>query len=221
MHEFRGAVFDLDGVLVDTALYHYLAWKDLAAELRIPFSPSDNERLKGVSRMESLSIILSLAVPGSPADRQYSEEEKEILADRKNRIYVEKIAAAENLCPLPGVLETLRRIREIGVRTAIGSSSRNAPLIMERLGIGNCFDAIVDGRHISRTKPHPEVFLAAAGKLSLEPGDCVVFEDSAAGIAAAKSAGMYSVGIGKRENLLRADRIMPFLDPDQIFPLFS
>ncbi len=220
MEKYIGAIFDLDGVLVDTANFHFLAWKDLADQLEIPFDSGDNERLKGVSRMDCLSILLSLAVPGSKSDREFSFTEQQEFADRKNSLYVEKIRTSKDLQPLPGVTGTLRGLRKAGIRTAIASSSKNAPLIVERLGLTSEFDAIVDGRHIVNSKPDPEVFLLAAQKIDIPPERCIVFEDSAAGIIAAEKAGMYAVGIGHPENLTGADLVLPGMEPDRILRLF-
>jgi len=221
MNKYIGAIFDLDGVLVDTAIFHYMAWEKIAQELKIPFTKHDNERLKGVSRMESLDILLSLAVPGTSGCRKYSEKECRLLSERKNKLYVDMIRQSQNLLLLPGSLDTLRGLRQLDIRIALGSSSKNAPLILERLGIADYFDAVVDGRHVARTKPDPEVFLLAAGQLSAPPEMCIVFEDSAAGIKAAVSAGMYAVGIGSPGNLPGADLVMPELKPDQILELFG
>jgi len=221
MSKYIGAIFDLDGVLVDTAIFHYMAWRKIADDLKIPFDFRDNERLKGVSRMESMSIILSLAENNTPSARLFDEREKEELSDRKNKIYVEMIQACSNLDLLPGAMDTLCRLRQKGIKIALGSSSKNAPLIIERLGIKDFFDAVIDGRHVINTKPNPEVFLLAAKKLGVAPENCVVFEDSAAGIQAARRAGMYSVGIGLSENLLDADLIFPRMFPLQILELFE
>jgi len=216
-----GAIFDLDGVLVDTAIFHYMAWKEIADELQIPFSDKDNERLKGVSRRESLSILLSLALKGSINDRVFSKEERLMLSERKNNIYVDKLKDAVHLTALPGVLDTLSLLQQKGIKTAIGSSSKNAQLIIGNLGLTGHFDAVVDGRHVRNTKPDPEVFMLAARELGLLPCRCIVFEDAAAGVEAAKSAGMYCVGIGLPENLKNADSVMPGMEPARILDLFS
>jgi len=221
MQNYTGAIFDLDGVLVDTAIFHFMAWQELANDLGIPFTFQDNERLKGISRMESLAILLSLAVPGSKSDRVYEEDERRKLADRKNSIYVEKIHGAADMVLLPGVKDTLYGLRQMHIRTAVGSSSKNAPLIIEKLGAAGAFDAIVDGLQITHSKPDPEVFLLAAKKIAVEPGRCVVIEDASAGIEAAKRAGMYAVGIGLAQNLPGADMVMPQMNPDQVLALFA
>lgn len=198
-----GFLFDLDGVLVDTAKYHYLAWKRLADELNIPFDEKDNERLKGVSRMASLEIILELG------HREMSPAEKEACCTSKNQWYVEYISRLKKEELLPGVEDFLRSAREAGVGIALGSASKNSPLILERLGITPLFDAIVDGTRVHRAKPDPEVFLTGASDLKLPPEHCVVFEDAAAGIEAAHRGGMHAVGIGDPEILAAADIILP------------
>ncbi|MEI8198642.1 MAG: beta-phosphoglucomutase [Eubacteriales bacterium] len=221
MSKYIGAIFDLDGVLVDTAVFHYLAWRELADELMIPFDYQDNERLKGVSRMESLSIILSLALPGTASFRLFDERERSLLAERKNKLYVDMIQNSSNMALLPGTRNTLQQLRRKGIRIALGSSSKNAPLIIDRLGITEYFDVIIDGRHVSKSKPDPEVFLLAAQKMMIDPGSCIVFEDSAAGLKAARSAGMFAVGIGLPENLTDAEFVIPGMQPDQIISLFD
>lgn len=201
----RGALFDLDGVLVDTARQHYLAWRRLAAELGFAFTAADNERLKGVSRARSLEILLELGgvTAGDALKREWM--------DRKNRWYVEQISGLTPADLLPGARDYLRELRARGKRVALGSASRNAPLILERLGIAGLFDAVVDGNKVTQAKPDPEVFVRAAAELGLAPGDCVVFEDSVAGIAAARRAGMQVVGIGEPAVLGDADLVVPGL----------
>jgi beta-phosphoglucomutase len=197
-----GAIFDLDGVIVDTAKYHYLAWKRLAQELGFEFKESDNERLKGVSRMKSLEILLELG------GLSFSNDEKLLLADKKNNWYVEYISAIDESEILKGAKEYLLKLKNSGIKIALGSASKNAPAILNRLKITNLFDSIVDGNKVSKAKPDPEVFLIAAKELGLEPHECVVFEDAEAGITAAKAAGMRTVGIGNRELLMEADIVV-------------
>jgi len=221
MSKYIGAIFDLDGVLVDTAIFHYMAWREIADDLGISFNYQDNERLKGVSRMESMSIILSLAGSGTLSDRIFDESERQMLSERKNKIYVEMIEHSNNMAMLPGARDTLQRLHDKGIRIALGSSSKNASLIVDRLGIVEYFDAIIDGRHVSNSKPDPEVFLLAARKMDISPDRCIVFEDSAAGIKAAQSAGMLSIGIGLPENLNGAGIVVPGLNPDQVLCLFD
>lgn len=202
LNHLKGAIFDLDGVIVDTAKYHYLAWKEMAEELGIEFTERDNERLKGVSRMRSLGIVLEIGGMTLP------QEEMERLAESKNTRYLEYIMKMDASEILPGVEQYLKSLRERGVQIALGSASKNAPIILERVGITALFDTIVDGNSVSKAKPDPEVFLVAAERLGLTPADCVVFEDAAAGVEAAKRAGIYAVGIGEADNLPGADLIV-------------
>jgi len=193
----RGAIFDLDGVLVDTASYHYRAWKRLAEELGFPFSEQDNEQLKGVSRMRSLELLLET---GGMAER-VSRTEKDALAARKNAWYVEML---EGMTPgeiLPGALECLRGFRAVGIRTSLGSASRNAGRILERLGLTAMLDAVVDGNDVEQVKPAPDVFLLAAKRIGIAPSACVVFEDAQAGLEAACAGGMRAVAVGTSESL--------------------
>ena len=202
------AIFDLDGVLVDTAKYHYLAWKSLADELGFDFTIEQNEALKGVSRMKSLDLLLGF---GGLSDR-FSQEEKEKMADKKNRIYVEMIKKLKKEELFGGVTDLFVKLKEKNMKTALGSASKNAPLILERLDIAKYFDAVVDGTQVSKTKPDPEVFVRAAEILHIPCKECIVFEDSAAGLQAAKTAGMKAVGIGKKENLPMADLVIGSVD---------
>ncbi len=208
-NRWKAVIFDLDGVIVDTAKYHYLAWKRLAEELEIPFTLMDNERLKGVSRMASLEILLSLG------KKRPSEAEKAGLSERKNAWYVEMIDELTREDLLPGAECLLRQLRKDGVKIALGSASKNAARILEKLEIGKYFDARIDGTKVSRAKPDPEVFLLAAKSVGVEPVDCLVFEDAPAGVEAAKRAYMHVVGIGTRENLPHADWILGSLDEIQ------
>jgi beta-phosphoglucomutase len=200
--EMRAAIFDLDGVIVDTAKYHYLAWKRLANDLGFDFTEHDNERLKGVSRVRSLEILLEIG--GIHLD----EAAKTAAAARKNAWYVEYISNMNASEILPGAAEYLHTIRARGVKTALGSASKNAPLILDRLGITPLFDVIIDGNKVSQAKPHPEVFLRAADELGIPSASCVVFEDAEAGIEAARRAGMGAVGVGKPSALREADMII-------------
>lgn len=197
----KGAIFDLDGVLVDTAKYHYQAWKRLANSVGVEFSLDDNEHLKGVSRAESLEIILK---KGNIAK---SAEEKQALMDVKNEWYLELAAEMNADEALPGAIPFLESCKSKGIKIALGSSSKNAPMILERLGITHLFDAIVDGNVVSKSKPDPAVFLTAAEKLGLAPSECIVFEDAISGVQAAKTGGFYCVGIGTKEILPLADEI--------------
>lgn len=202
LEHMKGAIFDLDGVIVDTAKYHYLAWRSLAGELGFPFTEQDNERLKGVSRMRSLDILLEIG------GLEYSEAEKLAMAEKKNRLYVEYISGLDESELLPGVRAYLNALRARGVAIALGSASKNAEFILEKLNIAGLFDVVIDGNKVARAKPDPEVFQSACRELGLEPQDCVVFEDAEAGVAAGKAAGMRVVGIGKPEVLKAADLVI-------------
>lgn len=192
----------MDGVLVDTAKYHFLAWKRLATELGFDLTEEVNEKLKGVSRMQSLEIILSLS------GISLSQEEKEKLAAKKNGWFTEFIANMEADEIFPGVKPLLQKLKEDNMKIALASSSKNAPRIIDILGIRGSFDAMVDGNMIAHTKPDPEIFLLAASKLNMQPKDCLVFEDAEAGVEAAVRAGMKCVGIGKREQLTLATLVI-------------
>ena len=205
IREMYAAIFDLDGVIVDTAKYHYLAWKRLAKEIGFDFTETDNERLKGVSRTRSLEILLEIG--GLTLD----DAAKARLAGQKNSWYVDYISHMDASELLPGAAEYLQYIRAKDVKISLGSASKNAPLILERIGISSLFDAIVDGNKVSKAKPDPEVFLRAAEELNTSPADCIVFEDAEAGIEAAHRAGMSAVGIGKAHVLKDAEIIIPGL----------
>ena len=201
----KGAIFDLDGVIVDTAKYHYLAWKELAERLGFFFSEEHNERLKGVSRMRSLEILLE--VGGITA----TEDEKLQMAEEKNKRYVEMLSSLDKSELLDGAEEYLKKLKSEGVLISLGSASKNAPFILGKLGIYDLFDAIVDGNNVSKAKPDPEVFLKGAEMLGLDPADCTVFEDSQAGIEAASAAGCSVIAIDKGGILKDADRYVTCL----------
>jgi len=209
----KAIIFDLDGVLVHTDQFHYQAWKRLADRLGIFFDETINNRLRGVSRMESLNIVLERA------DRPFSHEEKETFAAEKNEQYRKLLASMAPADVLPAVRETLTELKRRGYRLAIGSSSKNTKYILERVDLTGFFDAVSDGTNISRSKPAPEVFLKAAEYLGEEPGQCAVIEDACTGIDAAKAAGMRAVGIGDAAKYERADaRIQAFTDLLDLFP---
>lgn len=201
----EACIFDLDGVIVDTAVYHYQAWKRLANELGFDFTEAQNERLKGISRIRSLELILEWGGIHKTA------AEQQALATRKNEWYVEMINQMTPQEILPGAKEFLEQVRSAGLKTALGSASKNSSAILERTGLLLLFDAIVDGNTVTASKPDPEVFLKGAAALGIAPVHCVVFEDAIAGIEAAKAAGMKSVGIGDRETLTGADTVVPGL----------
>jgi beta-phosphoglucomutase len=204
--DLKGCIFDLDGVIVDTARYHFLAWKRLADQLNIKFTETDNERLKGVSRMDSLEIILGLGK--MKADRKKKEE----FAALKNKWYVEYISRMTPDEILPGSLELINELRRAGIKTAIGSASKNTPLILRRVRIEDLFDAVADGNIVSHAKPDPEVFLTAARLLGIEPCYFIVFEDAIAGVQAALNAGMTCVGIGSPSILSKAHLVVSGLN---------
>ncbi|MEW9049979.1 MAG: beta-phosphoglucomutase [Neobacillus sp.] len=191
-------IFDLDGVIVSTDEYHYQAWKQISDQEGIDFNSEINERLRGVSRMESLEIILSRS------DKSYSENEKLDLADRKNEIYRELLNKLSPNDILPGVINLLLTLKARDIKVAIGSSSKNTPFILEKIGIAANFDAVADGNDIKNSKPDPEVFLLAAERLGVKPEKCIVVEDAEAGVEAAIAAGMKVVGVGTASNCSNA-----------------
>ena len=202
----KAIIFDLDGVIVDTAKYHYMAWKNIANELGFDFTLADNEQLKGVSRMQSLEILLSIG------GLSLSDKEKEALADRKNEQYKDLISKITPHEILSGAKEFIEQARENGIATALGSASKNAMAILNNLRITHFFDVIIDGNSVEKTKPAPYIFLKAAEALKIPPENCVVFEDAEAGIEAAINAGMRSVGIGSQEILHKANFVIGGLD---------
>ena len=201
----RAFLFDLDGVIVDTAIYHYQAWKRLANELGFDISEEFNEQLKGVSRMDSLDLILA------HGGLTLSDEKKNELAAQKNQWYLELVSRMTSDDILPGVATFFSQVRKAGLQTALGSVSKNAPLILERIGMTNAFDAIIDGTKITKGKPDPEVFTKGADELGVSPAECVVFEDAVAGVEAGKRGGMFVVGIGTPDVLTQADLVAPSL----------
>ncbi|WP_299366650.1 beta-phosphoglucomutase [Winogradskyella sp.] len=186
----KGFIFDLDGVIVDTAKYHFLAWKKLANSLGIDFTEEENEQLKGVSRVKSLEKILSWG------NKTISEEKFMELMAEKNEDYLSHISKMDEDEILPDVPRILKLLKELQQAISLGSASKNARTILERVDLKASFDAIVDGNDVSKAKPDPEVFLIAAKQLGIKPEHCIVFEDSVAGIEAANVASMISIGIG-------------------------
>jgi beta-phosphoglucomutase len=195
-------IFDLDGVIVDTARYHFLAWQKLAKELNLELTSELNERLKGVGRMESLNIILELG------GLQRSDLEKEVLATRKNAWFVEFIDAMKKEEIFDGATNLFAELKAHGVKVALASSSKNAQTVLKKLEIANYFETIVDGNMITRSKPDSEIFLKAASMLQVSPNECVVVEDAEAGVEAAVRAGMKCVGIGKKLQLHKANLVV-------------
>ncbi|OAB45360.1 beta-phosphoglucomutase [Paenibacillus glacialis] len=201
----HACLFDLDGVLVDTAKYHFLAWKRLADELGFEFTEKDNERLKGVSRMASLDILLEVG------NVQLDDATKIALAEKKNNWYVDYISSMDESEILPGSLSFLKELKEHGIKVALGSASKNAMKILNNANIVPYFDAIIDGTKTSNAKPDPEVFLLGAEAVNVSPEHCIVFEDAEAGIEAATNAGMRSIGIGSAGTLTQANYVVTSL----------
>ena len=196
----KAVIFDLDGVLVTTDELHFEAWKALADKLGInDFTKADNVRQRGVSRMASLEVVLE------KTDRAFSEEEKLALAEEKNEIYVRSLSALSETDVLSGANEFIDYLKSKGIKTAVGSASKNTPLILEKTKLAGKFDAVSCGLDTTKSKPDPEVFLIAAKKLGVAPCDCVVVEDSDAGIEAAKTGGMYAIAVGATEYNPKAD----------------
>lgn len=185
----KAVIFDLDGVIVSTDELHYLAWKFISDQEHIEFSKTINHRLRGVSRMASLEIILE------KANRTYSNEEKEALAEKKNNYYIELLSSLTPKDILPHVLEVLGKLKDKGIKIAIGSSSKNAKAILKQIKLTDIFDEIADGNDIKKSKPAPDVFLIAAKKLGLNPKHCAVVEDAIVGIEAAKAAQMTAIAV--------------------------
>jgi beta-phosphoglucomutase len=194
----KAVIFDLDGVIVSTDEHHYQSWKRLTAEEGIYFDRKINERLRGISRMESLEIVLERS------RKSYTAEAKQLLATRKNSYYQELIQKLTPQNILPGVLTFLEELKKLGVKIAIGSSSKNTPLILKQIGLDSYFDAVVDGNDIKRSKPDPEVFLLAAQRLGIPPDNCLVVEDAEAGVEAALAGGMRVLGLGSASKCPRA-----------------
>jgi len=204
--DIKACIFDLDGVIVDTAKYHYLAWKELARGLGFDFTEKDNEQLKGVSRMRSLDILLEIG------NKKTDEEMKLKYAESKNNKYLEYILKMTPDEILPGVIAFLDEIKALQIQTALGSASKNAMTILNRVKMNKYFDVVVDGTKVSKAKPDPEVFLKAAHELGVKPEECIVFEDALAGIEAAINGGFKTVGVGSPEILGKADIVIPGLE---------
>lgn len=203
MTSIKGFIFDLDGVLVDTAEYHYRGWKRLADEEGLPFDRKENEALRGISRRESLLLILK--------GRTLLEEKIQEMMERKNRYYLEFIRDVTPADMLPGASELLQEIHAAGLKSAVGSASKNASQVVQQLGIASLLDAVSDGYSVVNPKPAPDLFLHAAAQLGVPPAECVVVEDAAAGIQAAQAGGFRSVGLGPAERVGAADLVLPSL----------
>jgi beta-phosphoglucomutase len=202
----KACIFDLDGVIVDTAVYHYKAWKRLANELGFDFTEDDNEKLKGVSRVRSLQLILQWGGVTK------TEAEQEELANKKNAWYVKMISHMTPAEILPGAKEFLETCRAAGLKTALGSASKNSMTILNKINLADLFDAVIDGNKVSKPKPDPEVFLKGAEALNEVPADCVVFEDAIAGVEAAINGGMKAVGVGSPAVLIHANLVVSGLN---------
>ena len=201
--KYKACLFDLDGVLVDTAIYHFQAWKNLGKQFGYELTVEQNEQLKGVSRVESLNKILAWA------NYSATHEQKAAWLTEKNEEYLRLISNMNPSEILPGVLEFLQQIKDLGYKIALGSASKNAEIILEKTGLLPWFDLIIDGNTVSKSKPDPEVFLKGAEGLGLAPDACIVFEDAQAGVEAAKAGNMKAVGIGEALTLSLADKIIP------------
>lgn len=212
-----GAVlFDLDGVLVSTDEYHYRSWKRLCDEEGFTFFDHEfNHQFRGVARMECVELLIKAS------GKRFTSEQKTEIAERKNRYFIESLAAVTPDELLPGSLSTLKGLKKRGVKIAVASNSRNAQTIIDQVRIGHLLDAVVDGYQIKNSKPDPEVFLLAARNVSVPPAECLVVEDAIAGIEAAQRAGMKSIGIGTKERLPNASLVIPDLSAISVDELLS
>ena len=213
MGNIRAFIFDLDGVITDTSEFHFRAWQRLAREEGLPFTRQDNEALRGVARRESLNLILK--------GRQIPDATAEAWMERKNSYYVELVKGMSPGDLLPGAGELLAELRRAGLKIAIASSSKNTPLVLDRLRIGPALDAVVDGSMVARSKPAPDLFLKAAGLLGLPPAQCVVVEDAAAGVEAGRAAGMLTLGLGPAERVGTADLVLPDLSDARLADILA
>lgn len=200
--ELKGCLFDMDGVIVDSAAHHFVAWKRLADELSIPFTEQDNHALKGLSRVDSLEHILRMG------HLQLDEKTKLKLMAQKNAWYLDLIKGMRAKDILPGARELIEELVAEGIKVGLGSSSRNAQMILDNVGLTPLFDTVVDGNHITLSKPDPEVFLKGTQALGLDPRQVVVFEDAESGVKAAKTGGFFAVGVGSEEQLGQADVVV-------------
>lgn len=202
----QACLFDMDGVIVDTARFHFRAWHRLADSLGVPFTEEQNELLKGVSRVDSLERILEWG------NLVLSNHKKIELMNLKNKWYLDYVEGISPADMLPGVAEFLPELKAAGIRIGLGSSSRNSILILDRLGITPLFDTVIDGNRIHFSKPHPEVFLKGAAELNLPPSGCVVFEDAISGVEAAVAGGFRCIGVGDPAILSQANAVVPSLE---------
>jgi beta-phosphoglucomutase len=200
----KAFLFDLDGVLTDTSELHFQGWKRLAEEEGISFTREDNEALRGVSRRESLNLLLK--------GRQVTEEQAREMMERKNGYYLDLVQQMTPADLLPGAREIIAEIKALGLKQAIVSSSKNAALVLERLQIGDLFDAVIDGNAPARSKPYPDLFLLAAQAAGVPPANCLVVEDAGAGVDAAHAAGMPALGLGPKERVGHAELVFDSLE---------
>lgn len=198
----KAVIFDLDGVVVDTAKFHFVAWNEIAKQFGFEISPHQNEQLKGVSRIKSLDLILDWG------HIKLSQEQKTLLLNQKNETYLKAVNLLNKADILPGILEVLTYLKSKNIAIALGSASKNALPILKKLGINTLFNVVIDGNLVQKAKPDPEVFLEAANKLHVLPEHCAVIEDAKAGIEAANKAKMTSVGIGNKEILVNASYVL-------------
>ncbi len=218
MNKIKACIFDLDGVIVDTAKYHFKAWRRLANELGFDFTEEENEKLKGISRTESLNLLLEWG------HVEKTVEEKAALAEQKNQWYREYIERMSNDEILPGVVAFLTGVKNKHIKMILGSASKNASLILDRVGLTSMFDGVVDGTHTTKSKPDPEVFLMGAAAAEAAPKNCIVFEDAVAGVEAALRGGFYTVGVGHPDVLDQAHIIIPsfeYIDYEEIVEALS
>jgi beta-phosphoglucomutase len=209
----KAFIFDLDGVLTDTAEYHYRGWKRLADEIGVPFTREENEALRGIPRRESLLTLLK--------GREFPETQLQEFMERKNAYYLEFIREISPADVLPGARALLEEIRAAGLKSALGSASKNASEVLERLGIASLLDSVSDGNSVKRQKPAPDIFLHAAARLGLPPRECVVVEDAAAGIEAALAGGFWALGLGLQARVAKAHRILPSLENVRLADLLA
>lgn len=216
MHnQLKACLFDLDGVLVDTARYHFVAWKRLSESLGVPFTEHDNEQLKGVSRVDSLAYIIR------KGNLHLDDTTKQQLMDTKNNWYLELVNTMHPDELLPNVRNFLAELKSAGILIGLGSSSKNAQMILDKTGITPFFDTVVDGRHTTYSKPHPEVFLTGAHNLGVLPSQTIVFEDASSGIEAALAGGFFAIGLGEPEVLGKAHAVIPSLETFSLKQLVS
>ncbi len=219
MNKIKACIFDLDGVICDTAKYHFKAWRKLANELGFDFTEEDNEKLKGVSRVESLNLILSWG-----GFEENDDEVKAAMADKKNGWYLEFITHMTPDETLPGVKNFLDDLKKRGIKIVLGSASKNSMMILERIELVHYFDAIIDGNKTARSKPDPEVFLLGAQAVGAKPNECIVFEDALKGVEAALDGGFYTVGVGNSDVLDEAHIVIPgfeYIDYGEVLEALS